>query len=169
LSAAIALGTFDFFSKYAGEATKIKWPNDLYWNDRKAGGILIENIFRDKNWEWAIAGVGINVNQVDFGPGLKNPVSLKQITSKEYVLENFARELQQKILERVGQLQDSGSKNMLFGEYQKHLYKRGESVKLKKGNIVFSTTVEGVSLMGELLTKDTMERHFNFGEIEWEL
>src|SRR6202012_5219150 len=44
LSVAVALACRDFFSSYAGsDVTTIKWPNDLYWNDRKAGGILIEN------------------------------------------------------------------------------------------------------------------------------
>ena len=40
LSACMAVAVHDFFMKYAGEATKIKWPNDLYWQDRKAGGVL---------------------------------------------------------------------------------------------------------------------------------
>src|SRR4051812_42781769 len=44
LSAVIALACFDFVRKYAGEKTKIKWPNDIYIDDRKAGGILIENV-----------------------------------------------------------------------------------------------------------------------------
>ena len=44
LSACIAVAVCTFFQKYAGEDTRIKWPNDLYWKDRKAGGILIENI-----------------------------------------------------------------------------------------------------------------------------
>ncbi|WP_315818363.1 biotin--[acetyl-CoA-carboxylase] ligase [Paraflavitalea speifideaquila] len=43
LSAAIALGCYDFFKTYAGEETSIKWPNDIYWRDRKAAGILIES------------------------------------------------------------------------------------------------------------------------------
>ena len=59
LSACIAISVCEFFGHYVGDATRIKWPNDLYWYDRKAGGILIENIignpkldsynYRDKN------------------------------------------------------------------------------------------------------------------------
>ncbi len=44
LSVAVALGCYDFFSAYAGDETFIKWPNDIYWRDRKAGGVLIENV-----------------------------------------------------------------------------------------------------------------------------
>ncbi|RYG40769.1 MAG: biotin--[acetyl-CoA-carboxylase] ligase, partial [Chitinophagaceae bacterium] len=44
LSACIAVSAAEVFGTYAGEGTRIKWPNDLYWGDRKAGGILIENV-----------------------------------------------------------------------------------------------------------------------------
>ena len=52
LSCATAVACSDFFSKYAGDETCIKWPNDLYWRDRKAGGILIENLVRGTEWTW---------------------------------------------------------------------------------------------------------------------
>ena len=84
LSCSAALACRDFFSKYAGDETTIKWPNDLYWRDRKAGGILIENIIRGIHWEYAIIGIGININQTFFDPSLPNPVSLKQITGKNF-------------------------------------------------------------------------------------
>ena len=44
LSICVAVSVWELFSKYAGDETKIKWPNDLYWRDRKAGGVLIENV-----------------------------------------------------------------------------------------------------------------------------
>jgi BirA family biotin operon repressor/biotin-[acetyl-CoA-carboxylase] ligase len=166
LSAAVALGSFDFFNKYAGDETKIKWPNDIYWRDRKAGGILIENVFRDKSWKWAIAGIGININQAKFSKELKNPVSLKQITGKEFDVEALAKELHKAIMKRVDHLEASTYKKILQ-EYNQHLYKLNEKVKLKKGSMVFTTTVKGISSHGELLTEDTMRRHFAFGEIEW--
>src|SRR5687767_4015729 len=45
LSKTVAVAAVDFFNKYAADGAAIKWPNDIYWNDRKAGGILIENVF----------------------------------------------------------------------------------------------------------------------------
>ncbi|HMX79677.1 MAG TPA: biotin--[acetyl-CoA-carboxylase] ligase, partial [Ferruginibacter sp.] len=84
LSASIALACHAFFEKYAGPPTRIKWPNDLYWGDRKAGGILIENVYHGKNWKWAVAGTGININEDRFDPELINPVSLYQITGTQY-------------------------------------------------------------------------------------
>ena len=120
LNSAVALGCFDLFTSYAGKETKIKWPNDIYWRDRKAGGILIENIVGQGKtglayevdshsqtqgnqqkintpvsalWQWSIVGIGINVNQTHFPDHLPNPVSLKQITGRQSEVITLAREL----------------------------------------------------------------------------
>ena len=84
LSTVVSLACFNFLSKYAGEETSIKWPNDIYWRDRKAGGVLIENILQGKDWKYSVVGIGININQTIFDPALPNPVSLKQITGKTF-------------------------------------------------------------------------------------
>ena len=83
-SAAIALGIRAFFDAYTNGDTKIKRPNDIYWRDRKAGGILIENLLKGKEWTWAVIGIGININQTVFSPDAPNPVSLKQITGLDW-------------------------------------------------------------------------------------
>ena len=83
-SAAIALGIRAFFDAHTNGDTKIKRPNDIYWRDRKAGGILIENLLKGKEWTWAVIGIGININQTVFSPEAPNPVSLKQITGLDW-------------------------------------------------------------------------------------
>ena len=83
-SAAIALGIRAFFDAHTNGDTKIKRPNDIYWRDRKAGGILIENLLKGKAWTWAVVGIGININQTVFSPDAPNPVSLKQITGQDW-------------------------------------------------------------------------------------
>ena len=83
-SAAIALGIRAFFDAHSNGDTKIKRPNDIYWRDRKAGGILIENLLKGKEWTWAVIGIGININQTVFSPEAPNPVSLKQITGLDW-------------------------------------------------------------------------------------
>ena len=166
LSAAMALASFDFFSGYAGVATKIKWPNDIYWRDRKAGGILIENLFHGASWKYAVVGIGININQVRFGKNLKNPVSLKQITGKEFDPPALAKELYTVLMKRAEML-DSTNFEKTIQEYNQHLYRVNEKVKLKKENMVFETMVNGVNNKGQLITGDTIERKFDFGAIEW--
>ncbi len=114
LSVAVALGCYDFFSGYAGDETFIKWPNDIYWRDRKAGGVLIENVIgKDSTrkrsnsvWKYAVVGIGININQTAFSNELKNVVSLKQITGKNFDVVDLAKELQAMVLKRVDSLVD---------------------------------------------------------------
>ncbi|HEY8388624.1 MAG TPA: biotin--[acetyl-CoA-carboxylase] ligase, partial [Parasegetibacter sp.] len=62
LSVCFALAAQTLFNKYSIDSTTVKWPNDIYWRDRKAGGILIENVFRGTSWDYAIAGIGLNIN-----------------------------------------------------------------------------------------------------------
>jgi len=168
LSMLVGLATNEFLKKYVKKETAIKWPNDLYWRDRKAGGILIETVFKGTEWKWAVVGIGININQTRFHKSLPNPVSLRQITEETYDVIELARFLYELVMKRMGSL-SAESTDKIIKEYNRHLYKLNEKVKLKKSNAVFTTTIKGVSLQGQLHTMDTMERHFDFGEVEWVL
>lgn len=168
LSAAIALACFEFFSGYAGEETKIKWPNDLFWRDRKAGGVLIENVFHGKKWKWAIVGIGININQVSFDKAIKNPVSLKQITGKEFDTVALAKELYTLLMKKIQEL-STRSFDKILEDYNTHLYKLNKNVLLKIEDSIFETVIKTVSAEGKLLTVDSTDREFDFGEVEWVL
>ena len=166
LSSMAALACHDFFSRHAGDETRIKWPNDLYWRDRKAGGILIENLVRGNKWQGAVVGIGININQVVFAELLKNPVSLKQITGKTFQPIKLANELCDCLEQRWQQLK-SGDEAGLLAVYNRQLYKRGEQVRLKTGNIAFQGVVEAVTGEGELRVSGGLQDLFRFGELEW--
>lgn len=188
LSVCTTVSVCDFFKKYAGDGVRIKWPNDLYWQDRKAGGILIENIIggghprcRDaihgvsttsteepfpSAWRWAAIGIGINLNQTYFPAELKNPVSLKQITGIHYKPLELAKELHLAICDNFQKLIRLGF-DEFYSSYQSYLYKKGEIVKLKKGNRVFEALVKSVSPHGKLIVEHAIEEEYDFGEIEW--
>ncbi len=167
LSVAASLGCIDFFKKHAGDETKIKWPNDIFWNDRKAGGILIENVIKGNMWQWAVIGIGININQTDFDlDTVFTPVSLKQITGKEYYVIELAKELYEAVMKRYEELQKNEFEKVL-AEYNQYLFSIEKKVKLKKHNVVFETTIKGVSPQGKLITADVIEREFDFDEVEW--
>ena len=176
LSVCVAVSVYELFSNYGGDETKIKWPNDLYWRDRKAGGVLIENVVRSSDsgvkninsdtWKWSVVGIGININQIAFPADLPNPVSLKQISGKNFESIAMARELCS-ILEKNYRLLISGKFESLFIYYQRHLYKKDEKVKLKKNNRLFETTIKSVSETGQLITHHSIEERFEFGEVEW--
>lgn len=166
LSIAVAMAGYDFIKKYAGADVAVKWPNDLYWRNSKAGGILIENVFSGSKWKWAVAGVGININQINFNKKLPNPVSLKQITQRHFDIPKVTEELYEKIIQRLDKLYTQPHDKMLK-EYNRHLFCLHKEVKLKKGSLTFKTTVTGVNSYGQLHTKDAIERSFDFGEVEW--
>lgn len=191
-SAAISLAVLDFFKKYAGDETKIKWPNDLYWRDRKAGGILVESVVRSSessvsnpqsaagslhasiynqqsaigDWQWAVVGLGININQTKFSDDLPNPVSLKQITGKNFEPVDLAKELCN-CLNQQFNLLVYGERESILKKYNQHLYKLHEKVKLKKDNRVFEVVIKGVSSSGKLMTTHIVDEEFGFGEVEW--
>ena len=201
LSACAAVAAHAFFMKYGIEKVTIKWPNDLYWQDRKAGGILIESVIRSResgvgsresgvqssesesdstqaaqniqksgtgsNWEWAIVGIGININQTLFPDHLPNPVSLKQITGSDHDPVERAKELCAFMQHYFTELTTTGFEN-IFSLYNQHLYKRNEHITLKKENRVFEALVKGVTTTGRLVTKHAMEEEFDFGEVEWQ-
>ncbi len=164
----VALTTRAFFQKYVEEKVNIKWPNDIYWCDRKAGGILIENVFSGTTWKWAVVGIGININQTAFEAELKNPISLQLITKKEYEVIDLAKQLHQQLLANITAYKNGELANIVQ-QYNTFLFKRDEEVKLKKGTIIFETTIKYVDEKGMLHCKDVMEREFGFGEVEWVL
>ncbi len=166
ISVVVAVAAHDFFNSYALHATYIKWPNDIYWCDRKAGGILIENIIRGNKWQFGVAGIGLNINQTNFPPQLLNPVSLKQITGKNYDVIVMAKELCNYIQSRYTQLLQNGFKDLLH-YYNAALYKKNETVKLKKEQTVFFCIVKEVNEYGQLITEGTSKESFEFGEVEW--
>ena len=100
-SAAIALGIRTFFDAYTNGDTKIKRPNDIYWRDRKAGGILIENLLKGTEWTWTVIGIGININQTVFTPDAANPVSLKQITGRDWDILSLQKELSKTLTQSI--------------------------------------------------------------------
>ena len=83
LSQIISLSIKEELDRWSDEIT-IKWPNDIYWRDKKICGILIENDLSGHFIGRCISGVGININQKEFHSDAPNPVSLKQITGKEH-------------------------------------------------------------------------------------
>jgi len=166
LSVAVALACFDFFSAYAGDETRIKWPNDLYWRDRKAGGILIENMVKAGQWEKAIIGMGININQTSFGEMEGRPVSLKQITGKSFDPISLAKELCLHLDKRISMLENKPF-DQLLSAYNEQLFKKNEVALFKRDNIQFQAKVNGVDKDGQLLIMHGMEEQIPFGEITW--
>ena len=164
-STAIAVACYNFCKVYTGGEISVKWPNDLYWRDRKAGGILVENIFRGSTWEWSIVGIGLNINQVKFPENLTNPVSFRQITGKTFPVLEMSKELCFHLQQTWEDLLTGGDEVLQI--YNNALYKRGETVKLKQAARIFDARIDGVNKNGQLEVFTAIPEYFNHGDISW--
>lgn len=101
VSEAVALGVSDLLMELGVENVAVKWPNDIYVDDRKICGILIENALSGSLISHSIAGIGLNVNQRRFRSDAPNPVSLIQLTGREHDLRALAERMIELILARL--------------------------------------------------------------------
>ena len=166
LSMAAALSARDLFNKYTTNKALIKWPNDIYYGDRKAGGILIENIIQGDAWRFAVVGFGVNINQTLFDASLKHATSLKQITGESYDLVRLSKELCSILQQRFVQLENEEEQSIL-AEYNSALYRKRVATKFKAGSRIFSATVKYVDENGRLFIGDAAQESFKLGEVEW--
>jgi BirA family biotin operon repressor/biotin-[acetyl-CoA-carboxylase] ligase len=169
LNKAISLGIIDFLLRFVSEQKlSIKWPNDIYAGNRKIGGILIQNTICGTKFESCIAGIGLNINQEIFNPGLPNPVSMKQITGKEYKVEDSVNCIVACIDERYQQLK-KGSAELLGREYQDKLLWINEWETYSVNKMLIKGKIKGVDESGILILEmeNSLPGYFHHGEIEF--
>lgn len=144
-----------------GDSFTIKWPNDIYWQDKKIAGLLVETALQGGEIKYAIAGIGLNVNQTEWFSDAPNPISLQQITRKQYDLDT----LMQQLLEQV----DETLCEDVWQYYKSHLYRREgfwpfveREVSIeptmnanKDTEGIFLAKIEDVRTDGELALRDT--------------
>ncbi len=89
----ISLSVVELLTVHGIDA-RIKLPNDIYVNDKKICGILIEHSVLGSSLVHSIIGVGLNVNQLDFDESLANPTSmLLEVAGDEIHLPSLLEEL----------------------------------------------------------------------------
>jgi BirA family biotin operon repressor/biotin-[acetyl-CoA-carboxylase] ligase len=155
LSAMVAVAVHDFLSQYT-EDVKIKWPNDIYVHNKKAVGILIENILKGNDWQWAVAGIGININQTIFPPEIATKaISLKQLTGTNYDTVLLAKGLCRYLEKWFKTLQDNDFSEILK-VYNHVLFRKNEYLKFRKDEEMFMLKILGVNEKG-LLILDSKE------------
>lgn len=146
-----------------GEGFTIKWPNDIYWGDKKIAGILIENAILGSEVAYSIAGIGLNVNQTIFVSNAPNPVSLKLISGKETDIDALMQALMAQI-EAVEAMDEA----QVWAYYRDHLYRRegfwpfverevstAPTMNAEKGaEGIFLAKIENVRTNGEIELRD---------------
>lgn len=123
ISEAVAVAVVNAVKKCCGVELEIKWPNDIYFKDKKICGILIEHAVMGSNIMHTIAGVGLNVNQQQFFSDAPNPVSLLQILKKETDRDALLKEICEEIVSSISMLADSHDFETLHSQFMKNLWR----------------------------------------------
>lgn len=167
ISMLCAIATADTLTEILGREVLIKWPNDLYVNDYKLCGMLIENTFSGSNFSRCIIGIGINVNQTNFRSDAPNPVSMRQLTDVEYDLTDLLGKICTAILNAYSKYAQSPDLDALTADYRKHLW-RGSGIyqwhDLRTGEIL-SAEIASIAPDGLLTLATEPPRTYAFKEI----
>lgn len=153
----------------SGLSAEIKWPNDIYINDQKVAGILIENDLQGANITKSVLGIGLNVNQEIFDPSLPNPTSMHLEAGKSFDREILLKEILTRILKWNQALTDDR-----FAEidevYSRFLYRRkGEFLFREPAGKPFEASIVKVESSGELILyrSDGIQKGYFFKEVEF--
>lgn len=148
------------------ENVTIKWPNDIYWNNKKLGGILIENSLQGSNIKYSIIGIGLNINQLSFSSKLPNPISMKQITGKIYKRPVILNEIKENII----YFYKNTSFNDIRKQYHRSLYRNnGFHLYETETGQKFSAKIVNVDDDGKLLliSREKKTSEFYFKEVQF--
>ncbi|MDR0231672.1 MAG: biotin--[acetyl-CoA-carboxylase] ligase [Dysgonamonadaceae bacterium] len=167
ISRIFSLAVKETLDKYTGHIS-IKWPNDIYYQDKKICGILIENEIIGNNISSSIIGIGLNINQELFISDAPNPISLRQITNKTYHLNDFLDSIL-KIAEEKYQQFLSGNIEIICNEYQNALYRKSGYYAYEDKNGRFQACIKEVKDDGTLIleTGDKEIKHYQFKEVRF--
>ncbi len=148
---------------------RIKWPNDIYWNDKKIAGILIENDLLGDSIANSVIGIGLNINEKEFPTELPNPVSLFQITGKEHdrdvLLDMFLNEF----FKLYSEMQESEFTN-IENKYMANLYRKEKYYWYEDADGRFQAKIENVLPSGHLILSEidsNLERKYSFKEVKF--
>lgn len=168
LNMCLCLGIKSALKSHLDLDIQVKWPNDLYFENKKLGGILTENVLQGSSFKQSIVGIGINVNQQHFSENISNNViSLKHILQRDVPLEPLFHDLCKGIEAYYLQLRNGGFA-VVKSQYMLGLYKYNVLSWYRQNDRVFEAKIIEVQENGVLLLKieDSIEA-FNFKEIEF--
>ena len=171
LSQLISLGIKETLDEYCSDIS-IKWPNDIYWKEKKICGILIENDLQGNSIGRCISGIGLNINQEVFLSDAPNPISLKQITGKHYQRETILEKVMQRIEQSYQKLkEDSAYASELATRYAASLFRREGLHCYQDKDGLFNARLVRVEADGRFVLMDEVnrERSYLFKEVQYVL
>ena len=177
LNMAVSAAVCKIAKLFGGDEVSIKWPNDIYWKDKKLAGILIENAIIGNELKYSIAGIGLNVNQTEWHSGAPNPVSLKQITDKDENVDGLMTALVQTLQGVLAQPQEE-----VWEYYRMHLYRRegywpfverevslAPTMNANGGDDAFLARIANILPTGEIVLEDQKgkQRIYHFKQVRY--
>lgn len=165
----VSLALYDTFYIYLkNENIKIKWPNDIFINNKKTAGILIESTISGDLVKNLLIGVGINVNEDCFPLNLPNAASLFTLSSKKYETDEVIFTFLDFLNKKLSDFNYSNNFNFK-AEYLSKLYGINNKRYFRSNGKVFEGNIAGVNTQGQLLVViDGKIKEFNNKEIEFE-
>ena len=179
LSMLVAVALWEVLANYLPqEQLSIKWPNDIYFGDKKLVGILIENSLSGQYIGYSIVGIGLNINQTEWRSNAPNPISMKEITGKEYDAETLMNEWIHAMANWETQPTEA-----IQTAYLQHLYRREgwhtyverevsvAPTAIARSGIegAFMAEIAGITPQGELIlrTENNEEKTYHFKQIRF--
>jgi BirA family biotin operon repressor/biotin-[acetyl-CoA-carboxylase] ligase len=163
LSMAVALGIASGLQHWVGDSAALKWPNDIMTDDRKLGGVLIENQSQGTQLTASIVGIGVNVNQRVLS--FPNACSLIQVVGSPVELNDVFARIAAGVEAKYMQLR-TGAHDLLREEYLALLYQRGLPKRFETAGRLFTGVISGVDEAGRLLVREgEMQRAYSMKEI----
>jgi len=145
---------------------RIKWPNDMIVNDKKTGGILIENVLRGSQWMYSVIGIGINVLQTHFPEELPYATSLRMETGKIFNINKLCIALRKNIVNNIYSLR---SNEESIEQYNNYLYKRDMDQRFSDTSGEWMAHIHKVIDTGQLLVtrEDGKVEQYSHGQVVW--
>lgn len=169
ISEAVSVAIVEVLSQYM-DGFSIKWPNDIYHDDRKVCGILIEHSIMGASINHSILGVGINVNQVEFKSDAPNPVSLAQLLDRDVDVDDVLHRVCEAMEKRCAfDAYTESAFEELHKEYLSLLYRKDDKYHrfvLPEGD-EFDAKIAEVEPTGMLVLEreNGMQERFAFKEV----
>ena len=161
LSEAVALGIIEVLDTLLpSEKLSIKWPNDIYFENRKLAGILINSTIKANMMDVSIFGIGLNVNQMKFQDWPTHPISLKMVTGKEYDLNPLLEQIAGSIYNKVQILKAKPS--IIEEAYLQRLFRYRTWADYEVGGKVLRLFMTGIDPFGRLQLLDTENKPYCF-------
>ena len=171
ISEAIALAVSDSVIAFIGpeyaDGVSVKWSNDVYWKDFKMAGILIENTLQGDRILDTVAGVGLDVNQEVFVSDAPNPISMRNITGREFDIDALLNDIVERFINYM-ELPDD-KRQEVDKLYRNRLYRREGYHEFRDENGIFKACIEGIRPDGCLMlqTRSSEHRVYEFKQVQF--